>query len=105
MRINELIDHGISLDATSLDVALTHPFNALHMNHKKLDTKWKHYIQSIHNVLTELGIAFVIRNVKTKADKDELKNMGIRYVEGNVYKKVTSEDLIQKIKEVMSDGL
>ena len=31
--------------------------------------------------------------------------MGIRYVEGNVYKKVTSEDLIQKIKEVMSDGL
>ncbi len=105
VRINELIDHGISLDATSLDVALTHPFNALHMNHKKLDTKWKHYIQSIHNVLTELGIAFVIRNVKTKADKDELKNMGIRYVEGNVYKKVTSEDLIQKIKEVMSDGL
>ncbi|NLK12503.1 MAG: EAL domain-containing protein [Candidatus Phytoplasma sp.] len=105
VRINELIDHAISLDATSLDVALTHPFNALHMNHKKLDDKWKFYLQSINKVLTELKIAFVIRNVKTKTERDELKNLGIRYVEGNVYKKVTSEDLIQKIKEVASDGL
>jgi len=38
-QIQELIDHGISLDTTSLDMALSYPFNALHVELKKENIK------------------------------------------------------------------
>jgi len=96
-QINELTETGIGIDTTAIDVALSFPFNALHLDDKKGDSKWFDYIKMLKVLLESHQMALVIRNVKSKEQKEYLENLGIRYVEGPIYKKVSAENLLYKI--------
>jgi len=98
-QIQELIDSGIGLDTTSLDMALNYPFHALHVDLKKESIKYTSYLSKIKELLESFQMALVVRNVKTKDQKETLERMGIMYVEGPLYKQLPGAILIQKIKE------
>jgi len=98
-QIQELIDHGISLDTTSIDMALSYPFHAVHLDYKKESIKWNSYLKSIKELLLAFNIALVIRNVKTKDQKEALEKLGINYMEGSIYKELPAPTLLNKIKE------
>ena len=98
-QIQELIDHGIALDTTSLDMALGYSCHALHIDMKKESIKWNSYIHKLKEMLETFQMALVIRNVRTKEQKEALDALGIQYVEGTIYKQLPAPVLIQKIKE------
>ncbi|MDO9629339.1 MAG: GGDEF domain-containing protein [Acholeplasmataceae bacterium] len=98
-QIQELIDHGISLDTTSLEMALLYPFHALHIDLKKESLKWNSYIHKMKELLEGFQMALVVRNVKTKDQKEALERLGVMYLEGPIYKQLPAPTLIQKIKE------
>jgi EAL domain-containing protein (putative c-di-GMP-specific phosphodiesterase class I)/GGDEF domain-containing protein len=98
-QIQELIDRGIALDTTSLDMALSYPFHALHLDMKKESVKWHSYITKVKEMLEAFQMALVIRNVKTKDQKDMLERLGVSLIEGTLYKQLPAPILIQKIKE------
>src|SRR5690606_33340471 len=80
VNLNDIAEVGIGLDTTSLDVALSYPFHALHIDDKKNDQKWYDYLSMLKTLLEKHQMAIVIRNVKTKEERDLLKNLGIRYI-------------------------
>jgi EAL domain-containing protein (putative c-di-GMP-specific phosphodiesterase class I) len=98
-QIQELIDHGISIDTTSIDMALVYRFHALHLELKKESIKWNSYLSHLKTMLDGFQMALVVRNVKTKEQKESLERLGIQYIEGNLYKELPAPILIQKIKE------
>ncbi|PKK97186.1 MAG: hypothetical protein CVV58_02570 [Tenericutes bacterium HGW-Tenericutes-3] len=98
-QIQELIDHGISLDTTSLEMALSYPFNALHVDLKKENLKYNSYLHKMKELLEGFQMALVVRGVKTKDQKESLELLGINYVEGSIYKQLPAPTLIKKIKE------
>jgi EAL domain-containing protein (putative c-di-GMP-specific phosphodiesterase class I)/GGDEF domain-containing protein len=98
-QLQELIDSGIGLDTTSLDMALHYPFHALHLDFLKENDKTKAFIKNIHTFLADLQIALVIRNVKNKAQKDLLEKLDVQYLEGPLYKQLPAQVLLNKIKE------
>ena len=100
-QIQELIDHGISLDTTSLEMALHYPFHALHVDLKKESLKYNTYLTKVKELLESFQMALIVRNVKTKDQKETLERLGIVYLEGPLYKQIPSHILIQKIKETL----
>ncbi len=100
-QIKELIDFGISLDTTSLDTTFSYPFHALHVDFKKDSPKWNHYITHVKGVLDQFQMALVIRNIRTKEQKDLMDSLGIQYLEGPIYKEIAAPQLLQKIKETL----
>jgi EAL domain-containing protein (putative c-di-GMP-specific phosphodiesterase class I) len=98
-QIQELIDHAISLDTTSLEMALNYPFHALHLDLKKDSDKWQNYVMKVKELLDTYQMALVMRNVKSKEQKEALDHLGIQYIEGSIYKEISDQALIQKIKE------
>ncbi len=98
-QIQELIDCGIALDTTSLEMALSYPFHALHLDMKKESIKWNSYVSKVKEMLEAFQMALVIRNVKTKDQKEVLERLGVSYIEGSFYKQLPAPILIQKIKE------
>jgi EAL domain-containing protein (putative c-di-GMP-specific phosphodiesterase class I) len=44
-------------------------------------------------------MAFVIRDVRTREQKEMVERLGIQFVEGPIYKQLKSDVLIDKIKE------
>ncbi|TVP85197.1 MAG: GGDEF domain-containing protein [Acholeplasmataceae bacterium] len=98
-QIQELIDHGISLDTTSLDMALAYPFHALHVEHKKATVKWHSYLSKVKELLDGFNMALIVRGVKTKDQKESLERLGIQYMEGTLYKQLPGAVLTEKIKE------
>ncbi|BCR35696.1 EAL domain-containing protein [Mariniplasma anaerobium] len=98
-QIQELIDHGISLDTTSVNMALNYPFHALHIDMKRDSIKWQSYISQMKIMLEAYHMAVVVRNVKTKDQKEMLERLGISYIEGSLYKELPAPILIRKIKE------
>ena len=100
-QIQELIDHGISLDTTSLEMALHYPFHALHVDLKKESLKYNTYLTKVKELLESFQMALIVRNVKTKDQKDTLERLGIVYLEGQLYKQIPANILIQKIKETL----
>ena len=97
-QIDELVNSGVGLDTTSVEVALSYPFNAVHLDFKKQDPKWQDYIRLLKQLLENHGMALVIREVKTKEQKDLLETLGIKFIEGSLYKRITAETLLYKIK-------
>ena len=77
-QIQELIDHGISLDTTSVNMALNYPFHALHLDMKKDGIKWQSYISHMKELLEAYHMALVIRQVKPKDKKELLERLGIK---------------------------
>ncbi|TNF08684.1 MAG: GGDEF domain-containing protein, partial [Bacillota bacterium] len=100
-QIQELIDHGISLDTTSLDMALNYPFHALHVDMKKESVKHNTYLAKVKELLESFNMALIVRNVRTKDQKEALERLGIVYLEGPLYKQLNASILIQKIKETL----
>lgn len=98
-QIQELLDHGFSLDTTSLDMALSYPFNALHINLGKENIKFNSYLSKINELLNNFQMAIIVRGVKTKSQKEMLKQLGINYLQGPFYKQIPAPALIKKIKE------
>ncbi|MFA7422518.1 MAG: EAL domain-containing protein [Acholeplasmataceae bacterium] len=98
-QIQELIDHGISLDTTSVNMALNYPFHALHLDMKKDSIKWQSYIHQMKTLLETYHMALVIRQVKTKDQKEMLERLEIQYIEGNLYKELPAPVLLRKIKD------
>ena len=100
-QIQELIDHGISLDTTSVNMALNYPFHALHIDMKKDSIKWQSYISQMKQLLESYHMAIVIRNVKSKDQKEMLERLGIKYIEGLLYKELPAPVLLRKIKDAL----
>lgn len=98
-QIQELIDAGISLDTTSLDMALSYPFHALHLDIKKENIKWNSYLVKVKELLEGFRMALVIRGLKTKEQKEAVERLGISYVEGQLYKQLPAPVLLNKVKE------
>jgi EAL domain-containing protein (putative c-di-GMP-specific phosphodiesterase class I)/GGDEF domain-containing protein len=98
-QIQELIDLGIALDTTSLEMALSYPFHALHLDMKKESLKWHSYIMKVREMLEAFQMALVIRSVKTKDQKEALERLNVGLIEGSLYKQLPAPVLIQKIKE------
>lgn len=96
-QIDELSKSGVGLDTTSVDVALSYPFNALHIDYKTSDQKYNDYIKLLKQLFDNHGIALVIRDVRTKGQADMLVELGIKYIEGSIYKKITADLLFLKI--------
>ena len=44
-------------------------------------------------------MALVVRNVKTKDQKEAIERLGVMYLEGPIYKQLPAPTLVQKIKE------
>ncbi|HHW79604.1 MAG TPA: GGDEF domain-containing protein [Acholeplasmataceae bacterium] len=99
LKIQEIIKFGISLDTTNLETALSHEFHALHLELKHKNHKWLAYYSNINEFLKNNHIAFVLRNVNTKEEREIAESVGITYIEGLLYKKIDSKKLLEKIKE------
>ncbi|VEU82554.1 EAL domain-containing protein [Acholeplasma hippikon] len=95
--IDELAKVGIGMDTTSVEVALNYPFNAVHLDYKKNDSKWNDYIKLLNLMLQNHQMALVIRDVKTKEQKEQLQELQIKYIEGPIYKRITADQLFYKI--------
>jgi EAL domain-containing protein (putative c-di-GMP-specific phosphodiesterase class I)/GGDEF domain-containing protein len=98
-QLQELIDCGIGLDTSSLEMALHYPFHALHMDFLKENDKTKAFVKNIRAFLANEQIALVIRNVKNKTQKDLLEKLDVQYLEGPLYKQLPAQVLLKKIKE------
>lgn len=98
-QIQELIDYGISLDTTSLEMALAYPFHALHVKYPKGIVKGDSYLKKVKEMLEDFDMALVIRQVDTKDQKEDVKRLGLRYAEGDIYKDLPAAVLLEKIKE------
>ena len=98
-QILDLIDHGLSIDTTSLKTALLYPVTALHMLIEKETLKSLSYMTKIKELCDQFNMAYIIRGVKSKEQKDTLERVGITYLEGPLYKQLKSDVLIAKIKE------
>lgn len=80
-------------------MALNYPFHALHLDLKKDSDKWQNYVVKVKELLETYQMALVIRNVKSKEQKEALDHLGVQYIEGSIYKEISDLSLIQKIKE------
>lgn len=101
LKITELINSGIAVDTTNVETALKNDFNAVHLNYYKLNNKEKQYLKLTNELLNNNMIALILRNVNNKEAKDTLTSLGITYVEGNLYQKITPEEIISKVKDVI----
>lgn len=101
LKVEEMINFGISLDTTYLDTALTHNFHAVHLNFKDRNAKWRNYYKAINKFLNDNNIALILRNVNSKEDRKIVKSLGINYIEGGLYQTLNSDKLISKIKDAI----
>jgi EAL domain-containing protein (putative c-di-GMP-specific phosphodiesterase class I)/GGDEF domain-containing protein len=100
-QIQELLDQGIALDTTSVDMAIHYPFNALHLDIQKDSLKFSEYLKRMKEMLDEFQMALIIRGVKVKEQKEMLQRLGIKYIEGGLYKELPAPVLLRKIKDTL----
>ena len=100
-QINELIDKGITLDTTSIEVAIHYPFNALHLDVQKETIKFNEYLKTMKTMLDGFQMALIIRGIKQKEQKEALQRLGIKYIEGPIYKELPAPVLLRKIRETI----
>lgn len=98
-QVQELVDHGIGMDTTHLETAVFYPFHALHETFLKADEKYGVYLSQLQQLTASYHMAFIIRNVKTKEQKEWLLRLGIQYMQGHMYKPLPAPVLFRKIKD------
>ncbi len=98
-QIQELIDHGITLDTTSVDNAVSYPLHVLHLDIQKESQKFNAYLTRMKTLFDEFQMALVMRGVKRKEEKEFCQRLGIRYIEGAIYKELPAPVLLRKIKD------
>jgi GGDEF domain-containing protein len=101
--IKDLIGLGIGIQTSSLKVALYYPVQALHFDVKHPDEKMMLYLKSIQTMMQTFQIDFVIRNVLTKEIKQQLQKEMLTLIEGPIYKKLTKQQVFEKVTYKMSN--
>lgn len=99
-KVQELINFGISLDTKITEQALSANYHALHLEVKDLSDRWLMYLKNLNETLHGFQVALICRDVKTKEMKEQLEKIGIRYIEGKIYKQLDEQTLIDKIKVI-----
>ncbi|MDY0276949.1 MAG: hypothetical protein RBQ97_02575 [Acholeplasma sp.] len=98
LKVQEIVKMGISVDTNNIEMALSYDFNAVHLKFNGNYPKWKNYYKGINTILNNMGIAFVVKDVNSKENRDIVKSLGISYLEGEVYQTVSPSELVEKIK-------
>lgn len=98
-QIQELIDHGMSIDTTSVDNAIAYPLNAMHITFKNESLKFSAYLKRMKEMFDEFQMALIVRGIKRKSEKELCQRLGINYIEGSLYKEMPAPVLLRKIRE------
>lgn len=98
-QIQELIDHGMSVDTTSVDNALIYPFHATHISFQNESLKFSEYLKRMKEMFDEFQMALIVRGIKRKSEKELCQRLGINYIEGTLYKEMPAPVLLRKIRE------
>jgi hypothetical protein len=61
------------------------------------------YLKSIQTMMQTFQIEFVIRNVLTKEIKQQLQKEMLTLIEGPIYKKLTKQQVFEKVTYKMSN--
>jgi GGDEF domain-containing protein len=99
----DLLGLGIGLQTSSLKVALYYPVQALHFDIKFPDEKMMMYLKSIQKMMETFEIEFIIRNVLNKEIKQLLHKENLNLIEGPKYKKLTKQQVFEKVKYKMAN--
>lgn len=99
----DLLGLGIGLQTSSLKVALYYPVQALHFDIKFPDDKMLMYLKSIQKMMEAFQIDFIIRNVLNKDIKQQLYKENLNLIEGPIYKKLTKQQVFEKVKYKMAN--
>lgn len=98
-KLIELTDFGVSIHTNSLDLALNYDINYLHQDYRPDNQKWQAFLNYINKLMESSKHGFVVRNVKTKLERERLQKLDVSYIEGPIYIEILDSELIQKIKE------
>lgn len=98
-KLKELTDFGLTIHTTSLDLALNYEINYLHQDYRPDNLKWQTFLDYINKLMESNKHGFVVRNVKTKLEREKLAKLNVAYIEGPIYIEIKDIDLISKIKE------
>jgi GGDEF domain-containing protein/EAL domain-containing protein (putative c-di-GMP-specific phosphodiesterase class I)/tetratricopeptide (TPR) repeat protein len=103
-QIDELVSYGISLDTTSLETALAYPVAALHVPFPREDVRHIEYLKTLRSIFDGFGVDFVVRNVMTRDQKETVRKLGVKLIEGPLYKRISEKTLKDKVKGAGSDA-
>lgn len=93
----KVIKYGIKIETTNMDTLLNLNVDALHLNYKD-SVKHRNYYKAINEYLTSLNTILIIKNVSKTEVRTTLKKLDITYIEGSIYKRLESMELINQIK-------
>lgn len=99
LKATRLIKYGVKLDTTKVSAALSADFSAVHLPLNLSTKKWISYVKNLNQNLDELNIKLIVTNVSSANDRSELKNLGVNYISGPLYKSVSPEAIIKQIKD------
>ena len=99
LKIDELISSGISLDTHDIKMNLMYGFHALHIDFDREIKAFDVYLKHLLELSNSLNLILVVRNVSDAQVRQHLTDLGVHYIEGPLYKKLSESVLIDKIKE------
>jgi GGDEF domain-containing protein len=89
---------GIGLHTSSLKTSIYYEVEGLHFDVKTPSDKVTSYLEHIHHWANASQMTFILRNVQTKELKHWLYEHHLMFIEGTIYKQITVETLIQKLR-------
>lgn len=95
----KLMRFGIKLDTNNINVLLSSDFSSLHQKVNIQNKKWKLYLKTLNETLRNEKIDLIITDVNLTTERNELKSLGINLITGNLYKKVSPENILKQIKD------
>lgn len=102
-RTQRLIKYGITLETTNINTALNSEFKALHINYNN-SAKWKDYYNLLNKMLANYNIDLIIRNVNSNEDSNQLVKLGVNFIEGDIYRKISVSELIEQVKGNLNEN-
>lgn len=102
-KAQKLINYGITLETTNIETILNADFKSLHLNYHS-NNKWRNYLELTNQMLKENNLTLTIRNVSKPEIREQLRKIGINYIEGEIYRKISAEDLMKQIKGNLNEN-
>src|SRR5690554_2845798 len=96
-KAQKLINYGITLETTNIDTILNADFKSLHLNYQS-NGKWRNYLEITNQMLIDNNLSLTIRDVNKPEIREQLRKIGINYIEGEIYRKISAGDLMNQIK-------
>lgn len=103
IKAEKLINYGINLETNDINTALNSNVYSLHLNYID-NKKHKNYYQMLNNLFEEENIKIIIKNVNNQNIKKYLERIKIKYISGELYKKVDSVELFKQIKGEVNES-